>query len=248
MKNKKNVLKPIILSSKAIEVSYSDEKKKIDRDLEYMERDRLKGYLELMNKRGNMVKLKLSRLIELENHLNKHASQLRNNIENLKKKKVKEKMHFDQEYQLNEHLKRIETQIQDITGSRKTLLQKEARLLKEVKEFFKANKKDIEKKGLKKINTVLEKKTKILEESYHLINQDINTILKDKKELEKITDKQLDKIYKINKQIINLKEVYRTLLKKRQQLKLEDFEFKQMLADIKIKKKNLEDELKKFKI
>ena len=65
-----------------------------------------------------------------------------------------------------------------------------------------------------------------------------------KKLLEKITDKQLDSVYQINLKLKNLTDEYRKILREKQELKTEDFEFTQMLKDVKKKRDALIGELK----
>ncbi len=237
-------------SSKAIECSYADEKKKIDSAIQELEKERLTSYIALVNKRKSIVNFRKQKLNELEQNLTKHSQNVKNHIGQLKRKKVAEKSHFDRLYLLNEHLKKIEAQVKDVVVSRKVLLNKEKGLLIDSKKFFLDNKDELRYHGLdktKKINEVLDRKTRILAETSHLLDNDLVSIFADKRVLEGITDAQLNKVYRTNLKLKELAKEHRTLLKKRQELKTEDFEFEQMLNEINNKRNALVVELQKIK-
>jgi hypothetical protein len=253
MKNKKSISKsavvhkPVAETSKRIEESYAAEKRKIDNAVLELEKERLKSYIDLSNKRVAMLILKRKKLDELGKDLAKHTVYLKNQIRIQGAKKEEEKGRFDRLYTLNEHLKQIESQVKDVAVSRKVLLQREKDLLSGTKKFFDENKEDIQRHGLtkfKKVEGVLDKKSRILAETAHLMDEDLNSIFLDKRLLEKITDKQLDSVYQTNLKLKNLTEEYRKILREKQELKTEEFEFIQMLKDVKKKRDALIGELK----
>ena len=109
--SKKSSPKIVKESSKAIESSYGLEKRKIDSAIRMLEKERLQSYIVLMGKRQTIVGVKKQKLNELERSINQHARSVKSEITQLKKKKVSEKVHFDHLYVLNEHLKKIESQV-----------------------------------------------------------------------------------------------------------------------------------------
>lgn len=244
---KTDALEPIHRNSKSIEDSYAKDKKEIDTAIKALKRDRLKAYIALGDKRKTILDLKKQKLDELEKNLTRHTKYLKTQIAGLRRKKIVEKGHFDRLYLMNEGLNKIEAQIKDIIVSRKILLEKEKELLKNTRKFFIENKMELSYHGLKrinKINEVLRKKTTILMDTAHLMSDDISLLFTDKKILEKMADNQLDKVYKINKQLKKLAEEHRALLKKMQALKAEDFEFEQMRNDFINKRESYLRELK----
>lgn len=249
-KVKKISKKDIIESSKAIESMYEEERKRIDDSVISLEKDRLKSYIELIEKRKGLLNLKKKKLDNLEKNLTKHVRDIEKDISKTEKDKLNEKSHFDRLYHLNEHLKNIEIQMRDIAESRKTLLSKEKELLKSTKKFFDDNKKQISEFGFsKKVNNIsgiLDKKTKVLAETSHLLNKDIRNVFKDKKILENITDNQLEKVNNINTKLKKLADEHSMILKKIQRTKTEGFEFAQEFRDLEQKKKSLMDELRKI--
>jgi len=242
--------KRIEQSSKAIELAYEREKKRINDSLLQMDKDRLINHITLMDKRRLIVQFKKDKLNELEKSLAKHIFRIKHQIDRLKRRKIDEKNHFDRLYVLNEHLKQVENQSKDIAVSRKTLFGKEKQLLSELKSFFKDNQKELRYHGLKKVKKikgVVDKKTKILIETLHLINDDLGTTYKDKQIIERITDNQLNKVYMINKKLKRLAEEHRKLLIRRQELKTEEIEFMQTVDEITEKRKGLIKELRTLK-
>ncbi|MCH8872919.1 hypothetical protein IH824_09145 [candidate division KSB1 bacterium] len=248
--NAKTGPKYVTEASKDIEGIYKSEKLKIDNALGKLEKERLKGYIELIDKRKKEILFRKGKFDELKNNIIKNATNVKRQINKLKNQKIKEKFHFDKLYKLNEHLKSMEEQVKDIDVSRKTLITKEKVLLDEIKDFFTQNKEEIEYHGLKtvaQIETVLDKKTRILAEASHALGEDRSALFADKRLLESITDKQLRLIYKINNRLKELNTSHIKLLKEKQELKTEEFEFRQMLDKINEEKTDLITQLKNIK-
>lgn len=233
-------------SSEAIELSYAEEKKKIDRSLDDLERERLRGHIELLNKRKAIVQIKKQKLEELERSISSHANAVKSQISRLKKNKTGEKGEFDHLFTLNEHLKRMESQVRDVTISRRATLKKENELLREIKIFFKKNRHSLERYGSKNIthiNQVLDKKTRILADAAHILNEDVHELGKDKSILEKLTDAQLNKVYALNEKLKKLEDEAKSLHVKKQTLRSEDFDYDHAIDEIERKKGDLKDEL-----
>ena len=232
-----------------IEDYYSQQKRKIDNAVKRLERSRLKEYLRLVDEKKALLNEKKKKFEGLMGDLSSHANNVKKQISVTRMRKGKEKHRFDELYGMNEHLKNIEQQVKDIVTSRKALLKKEKDLLSESKKFFKQNAKALRLHGIspaKNIGLILDKKTKILNETALLINKDINGIFKDKRILERITDAQLAKVARANDELKKLDAKHRNLLKRKQSAKAEGFNYRQQLAAIENKRKDIVNKLSKI--
>lgn len=236
-------------SQEDIENYYSGERARIEESAKSLEIKKAKAYVEVAKRDYAEMYLKKKKLQELHEDIRNHIQNLNTKAQELRKKKTRTKESLEKANRLSDAVETLEDEASQIRQTRKDLLSKEKKIVKQIKTTMADDDGDfaiIDQSDAVKLQELENSKEYALAEAMHLVSKEIRTATADQAILEKLTEKGKQNIIGLNRQIAELNRKKRELLEQQQLLELDEEKVQKELDEFKKKNEALEQKLSNF--
>ena len=230
---------------------YEGERRNVKDYLDYLETDELKKRTSIAIVQLKNAKLKIQRVHDLSRDLKEHIKNIEEKISELESKRKMEEYslsHINSKSILVNSLSTLKKELEYLETRKKDLLKKEEDLLKMGEELIKENKTDLDKlqrRELKKLIKLKVSKRENVVAQRRLIDAQLEMFLKEKNIFEELNDVGKKRLFNLNKEINNLKDLKIKLTKKLQLADGDAVEITKQLKKLKLERDLLQRKFNK---
>jgi hypothetical protein len=236
-------------SSQEVSAYYRTEGEKVKKAMKQFKIDQTEGYLSLGKRNIMKVLSQKNKLGKIAKDLEDYKSILNNKITDLEAQKEKRDIHKKQIDEFVRKMKFLEIESKKFLDTRAELIHKEAEMITEMKKMAKLAKRDLNLTDVAMANELAKfemSKEYVLVHSKELLSEEMNKLFADNALLDRLDEKVVKNISKLNDQLAQVHGAKKETIEKRHILEISEKETAERLVQVETKFRKLEEKYQKL--